>query len=361
MRTRKVILSFIKIVFFIDRVSHERLSINIKVKLYECPTHFWLLINTIKVQMELRHLRYFVVVAEELHFGRAAKRLCITQQPLSRQIRDLENELGVQLFYRTKRTVRLTEVGQIFLEEARKTLEQAELAVKLVRQASSGEIGKIAIAFTGSALNIVLPTAVRQFKKLYPQVDLTLKRMQTLEQVEAIHARQIDLGLLHPPIDDDRLILETVYQENLVVALPDTHPLAKDRSYPISLKQLANESFILFPRYIGSVLYDQIIDWCRQAGFSPNVVQEAMPQQTILGLVAAGIGVSLVHSSVRTLGRPGVVFRSLLESTPKLETAVAWSPDATNLVLPFFLNVIRDGTFENLNQTKSCLGSTLKA
>ncbi|MDJ0632827.1 MAG: LysR family transcriptional regulator [Xenococcaceae cyanobacterium MO_188.B29] len=291
--------------------------------------------------MELRHLRYFVAVAEELHFGRAAKRLCITQQPLSRQIRDLEDELGVQLFYRTKRTVRITEVGEIFLEEARKTLEQANFAVQLVQQASKGEIGRIAIAFTGSALNIVLPTTVRQFKTLYPQVDLTLKRLQTVEQVEAIHSRQIDVGLLHPPINDDKLILETVYQENLVVALPDTHPLAKDESDAISLKQLANESFILFPRYIGSVLYDQIINLCRQAGFSPNVVQEAMPQQTILGLVAAGIGVSLIHSSVQTLGRSGVVFRSLIESTPILETAVAWSPDSTNLVLPFFLNLVR--------------------
>ena len=297
--------------------------------------------------MELRHLRYFIAVAEELHFGRAAKRVCIAQQPLSRQIRNLENELGVQLFYRTKRTVRLTEVGEIFLEEARKTLEQANYAVKLVQRASLGEIGRIAIAFTGSALNIVLPTAVRQFKKLYPQVDLTLKRLQTLEQVEAIHSRQIDLGLLHPPIDDDKLILETIYRENLVVALPDTHPLAKDKSVPISLQQLADESFILFPRYIGSVLYDRIINLCRQAGFSPKVIQEAMPQQTILGLVAAGIGVSLIHSSVQTLGRPGVVFRSLIESTPILETAVAWSPDTTNLVLPLFLNVVREGNFEN--------------
>lgn len=298
--------------------------------------------------MELRHLRYFVAVAEELHFGRAAKRLCITQQPLSRQIRDLEDELGVRLFYRTKRTVRLTEVGTVFLEEARKTLEQANLAVRIVKQASKGQIGSLAIAFTGSALNIVLPATVRQFKKLYPQVDLTLKRLQTREQVEAIHTRQIDVGILHPPIDDDNLILETIYQENLVVALPDTHPLAKDESVPISLKQLANESFILFPRYIGSVLYDRIINLCQQAGFSPNVVQEAMPQQTILGLVAAGIGVSLIHSSVQTLKRPGVFFRSLKESTPILETAIAWSPDSTNLVLPLFINLVKE---TNLNLT----------
>ncbi|MEM7759391.1 MAG: LysR family transcriptional regulator [Cyanobacteria bacterium P01_A01_bin.40] len=291
--------------------------------------------------MELRHLRYFVAVAEELHFGRAAKRLCMTQQPLSRQIKDLEDELGVNLFYRTKRTVRLTEVGQIFLEETRKTLKQADYAVDLVKQASQGKIGRIAIGFTGSTLNIVLPTAVRQFKKLYPQVELILKRLQTLEQVEALLSKQIDVGLLHPPIDENNLILETIYQEPLVIALPDTHPLAKDSSTAISSKQLADESFILFPRHIGSILYDQIINFCQQAGFSPNVVQEAFPQQTILGLVAAGIGISLMHSSVQSLGRSGVVFKNLIEPTPMLETAVAWSSNSTNLALPAFIEIVR--------------------
>lgn len=290
--------------------------------------------------MELRHLRYFVAVAEELHFGRAAKRLCITQQPLSRQIKDLEEELGVELFYRTKRTVRLTEVGQIFLIETRKTLEQADYAVELVKQASQGKIGLITVGFTGSALNIVLPAAVRQFKKLYSQVDLTLKRMQTPEQVEALNNGQIDLGLLHPPINDEGLILETIYREQLVVALPDHHPLA-NVSKPVSLQQLANESFIIFPRHIGSVLYDRIINLCQQAGFSPNIVQEAIPQQTILGLVAAEIGVSLIHSSVRTLGRSGVVFKDLIEPTPILETAVAWNPNTTNLVLPSFIEITK--------------------
>lgn len=291
--------------------------------------------------MELRHLRYFVAVAEELHFGRAAKRLCITQQPLSRQIKDLETELEAKLFYRTKRTVSLTEVGEIFLVEARKILQQTDYAVELVKQASQGKIGSITVGFTGSALNIVLPTAVRQLKKFYPQVKLTLKRLQTIEQVEALETGQIDLGLLHPPIENDTLILETIYQEQLVVALPDTHYLAKDSS-SIFLKQLANESFILFPRQFGSVLYDQIINLCQQAGFSPNVVQEAIPQQTILGLVAAGIGISLIHSSVRTVGRHGVVFKELIEPTPVLETAVAWNPNTTNSVLPPFVKIIRE-------------------
>ena len=290
--------------------------------------------------MELRHLRYFVAVAEELHFGRAAKRLCITQQPLSRQIKDLEAELGVELFYRTKRTVRLTEVGELFLVETKKILQQADYAVELVKRASHGKIGTIAVGFTGSALNMVLPAAVRQFKQLYPQVELTLKRMQTPEQVEALHDGQIDLGLLHPPINDDGLILETIYREQLVVALPDNHPLA-NVTQPISLQQLATDSFILFPRHVGSVLYDRIINLCQQAGFSPKIIQEAIPQQTILGLVAAGIGISLIHSSARTLGRSQVVFKDLIEPTPTLETAVAWNRHATNPIISSFIETIQ--------------------
>lgn len=292
--------------------------------------------------MELRHLRYFIAVAEELHFGRAANRLYIAQQPLSRQIRNLEEELGIQLLHRTKRTVRLTEVGKIFLEEARKTVKQAELAVFIAKQASIGEIGRITIGLTSSALNFVLPTAIRRFKECYPKVDLALKRLQSLEQVEALYSGNIHVGFLHPPIEDDTLILETVHQENLILALPDIHTLAKDAALPISIKELAEEPFILFPRNIGPVLYDNIISLCRQAGFSPNVVQEAFPQQTILGLVAAGIGVSLIHDSVRSLGQAGVVFRVLIEPTPQLETALAWNPKATNPALPSFLNVVKE-------------------
>lgn len=292
--------------------------------------------------MELRHLRYFVAVAEELHFGRAAQQLHIAQQPLSRQIRDLEAELGVELFLRTKRTVRLTEVGQVFLTEARKTLKQAENAILLAQRTNRGEIGRLAIGFTGPALNSVLPKIVRRFKELYPKVDLALERLQTNEQVEALTSGRIHAGLLHPPVDDDILILETIHRENLVLILPDTHPLAEGAPAPISLKDLANEPFILFPRHVGPVLYDQIIGLCQQAGFSPNVVLEVIPQQTILGLVSAEIGITLIHASVQALGQPGVVLRGLVEPTPELELAVAWSSDATNPVLPSFLEVVRE-------------------
>lgn len=276
--------------------------------------------------MELRHLRYFVVVAEELHFGRAAQRLNMTQQPLSRQIRDLEIEIQVTLFHRTKRTVRLTQAGQVFLSKAKIILQQTEQAVSLAQRIHQGEIGRLAIGFTGPALNRMLPQIVRVFKSRHPQIELSLERLQTNEQVVALMSGQLQVGLLHPPIFNDTLSLETIYQESLAVFLPDNHPLAKT-SDAISIQDLAGESFILFPRSVGSVLYDQIIQLCQQAGFSPNVVQEVMPQQTIAGLVAAGIGISLLHSSAQEAMYGGVVIKSLIEPTPKLELAVAWHPD----------------------------------
>lgn len=292
--------------------------------------------------MELRHLRYFVAVAEELHFGRAAQRLHIAQQPLSRQIRDLETELAVQLFYRTKRTVRLTEVGQVFLIEARKTLEQAERAILFAQQASHGEIGQFAVGFTGPALNSVLPKIIRLFKERHPQVKLTLERLQTPEQVDALMHNQIQVGLLHPPIENSTLTLETIHCEGLVAVLPDTHPLAQDISNPLSVQELVNESFILYPRAVGPVLYDRIINLCQQAGFSPKIVQEVVPQQTILGLVSAEVGISLLHASAKAVTPAGVVIRELLEPTPELELAVAWHPETTNPVLPAFLAIVRE-------------------
>lgn len=295
-----------------------------KKKHYECPTLVRWVTNTSKVQMELRHLRYFVAVAEELHFGRAAQRLHISQQPLSRQIRDLEAEMGVQLFHRTKRTVRLTEAGQVFLIEARKTIASAEQAVLLAQRMSRGEIGRFAVGFTGPALNSILPKIVRLFKERHPQVELVLERLQTNEQVEALASGHIQAGLLHPPLEEGMLILETIHRDNLVAVLPDTHPLAKAAPEQISIKELANEPFILYPRQVGPVLYDRIISLCQQAGFSPRVVQEVIPQQTILGLVSAEIGVSLLHASAEAVAPAGVAIRELLEPTPELELAVAW-------------------------------------
>ncbi|MBE7380454.1 MAG: LysR family transcriptional regulator [Leptolyngbya sp. SIO1E4] len=292
--------------------------------------------------MELRHLRYFVTVAEELHFGRAAHRLHMAQQPLSRQIRNLEDELGVQLLHRTKRTVRLTEAGEAFFQEAQKTLAQATHAVTVAQQVSRGETGQLQVGFTGPILNCALPAIVRQFRGRFPDIHLKLIRLSTNEQVKALLAEELHVGLLHPPIDTVRLSQQVIYREPLMALLPDMHPLAQDAPEPISVKNFANEPFILFPRQVGPVLYDSIISFCRQAGFSPTIIQEAFPQQTILGLVATGLGISLIHASIQQIHQQGVTVRPLIEATPILESAMVWCSDTAHPALPRFLDIVRE-------------------
>ncbi|MEO0539147.1 MAG: LysR family transcriptional regulator [Cyanobacteria bacterium P01_A01_bin.123] len=292
--------------------------------------------------MELRHLRYFVAVAEELHFGRAAARLHMAQQPLSRQIRQLELELDVVLLQRKKRTIRLTEAGKAFWKEAQKTLKQAEHAIAVAQRVGRGEAGSLQIGFTGPILNSVLPTIVRQFKARYPDIHLDLNRLSTMEQIDALLNQNIQVGLLHPPIDAPSLAQEVIYQEPLIVAIPEGHPLSEDVSQSISVEALANESFILFPRQVGPTLYDAIISFCQQSGFSPTVIQEAFPQQTILGLVASGLGISLIHASIERIRQRGVVTRSLKEITPQLESAIVWSPDTPHPALRKLLELVRE-------------------
>ena len=309
--------------------------------------------------MELRHLRYFVVVAEELHFGRAAHRLHMAQQPLSRQIRNLEEELAVPLFHRTKRTIQLTEAGKAFLQEARKTLAQADYAVTLAQKIGRGEAGELKIGFTGPILNSVLPLVVRHFKHRFPDIHLELKRLTTNAQIEALLNGELHIGFLHPPINAPFIKQEVVYQEPLIAVLPDIHRLATDTAGAISVRKLAKEPFILFPREVGPALYDSIIGLCQQSGFSPWVIQEAFPQQAILGLVAAGLGVSLIHASVQGLRPQGIVPRPLIEATPVLESAIAWHATLHHPALPQFLAIVRTlatGQFNFQTLTKTVDG-----
>ena len=292
--------------------------------------------------VELRHLEYFVAVAEELHFGKAAARLRMAQPPLSQQIRKLEEELEVQLFYRTKRHVQLTEVGEIFLEEARQTLAQAAHAREMAQKAGRGELGRLAIGFVGSAVSEALPLLLVRFRERFPDVELTLRELTTSQQIRALRDGRIQVGLLRPPINDVTLSVETLLKEPLLVALPEQHPLAV---YPaLSAETLAHEDFIIFPRPQGPGLYDQIISLCQQAGFSPHIVQEAIQMQTILGLAAAGLGVALVPASARHLRSAGVAYRVLQPSVIHVEMALAWSKDATWPTLQAFLGVAREVT-----------------
>ncbi|HEY9817895.1 MAG TPA: LysR family transcriptional regulator [Candidatus Obscuribacterales bacterium] len=288
--------------------------------------------------IEFRHLRYFVAVAEELHFGRAAERLHMAQPPLSQQIRQLEEQLGFQLFHRTKRRVTLTEAGQVFLEHSQDLLQQLERAVESGRQASRGEVGQLAIGFVSSATYNVLPMILHEFRDRFPQVNLTLRELTTDQQVRWLAENRLDVGFIRPPIDDAQLKTQVILQEPLVVALPVHHPLAALEAIP--LKSLAGESFILFPRRLAPGLYDQVISLCQSADFSPKVVQEAIQMQTIVSLVAARMGVAIVPISIQHLGRTGVVYRPLQEATPQAAIALLWHPDKLTPVSQQFLDMV---------------------
>lgn len=292
--------------------------------------------------IELRHLRYFIAVAEELHFGRAAERLHIAQPPLSYQIRQLETEIGFQLFRRTKRKVELTDAGQVFLEECQRIFQQLEQAIQTGQKTSRGEMGQLAIGFVSSAAYNVLPIALQHFRQQFPAVDLALQELTTDQQIQRLGDGRIDVGFLRPPVEDESLSLSIVLQEPLVVALPTSHRLANESQ--ISLKSIAHESFILFPRSIAPGLYDQIIALCQQADFSPRVVQEAIQMQTTVSLVAAEMGIAIVPVSLQNLQRRGVVYRSLQEPTPKATIAIAWKRDNISSTVQRFLEVVQQAT-----------------
>lgn len=276
--------------------------------------------------MELRHLRYFIAVAEELHFGRAAARLHITQPSLSIQIRDLERAVGVPLLARTGRRVQLTEAGRVFLDGARLVLAQVETAIQDARRAYRGEIGHLALGFVGSAAYRVLPHLLRTFRAARPDVTLRLSSMTTKEQLAALSERQIDLGLLRLPVENAGLAWYVVAREPLMAVLPARHPLATQAQIP--LEALASEPFILYPRADSPAIRDSIIALCHKAGFSPNIVQETGEMQTIVGLVAGGVGNALVIAPEGYRGTGDVVFKTLAgDDIPAWDMALTWRFD----------------------------------
>lgn len=289
--------------------------------------------------MELRHLHYFITVAEELHFSRAAERLHISQPPLSQQIRDLEEELGVKLFERTKRQVHLTEAGKVFLERSYLVLAQLKQAIEATQQIGRGEVGRLAIGFVDSAMYTLLPELLRVFREQFPAVELQLHELTTAQQIQALHHKQVDIGIVRSAINESGLSVECLLPESLVLALPETHPLSAQTQ--LSLSTLADELFILFPAKMGPVFYEQIIHSCQQAGFRPKVAQEAVQMQTIIGLVAAGLGIAIVPASLQNFHRSGVIYRPLQEQIPKTGLYLAWRQHDFSPVISAFLNLVR--------------------
>jgi DNA-binding transcriptional LysR family regulator len=291
--------------------------------------------------MELRHLRYFIAVAEELHFGRAAKRLNISQPPLSQQIMQLEKEIGVRLFDRIKRHVEITPAGMVFLEEARRIMVLSEEAVRRTIRADKGEIGRLAVGYIGSANYSVLPQVIREFRKRFPDVDLSLAELNTSNQIEALREGRIHVGFMRPPrgIENEDLSVEPVFREPLMVAIPRNHHIRGETSIP--LRMLAKESFIMIPRHRGTAYFDYIIALCQKEGFSPRIVLEASQFHTIIGLVAAEIGIAIVPASAQSSRFKGVVFRTL-EGGAETILNIAWTSNNLSLVLHNFIRVTRE-------------------
>ncbi len=292
--------------------------------------------------MELRHLRYFVAVAEELHFGKAAERLRIAQPPLSRQIRDLERELGTPLFVRGARNIELTPAGRAFLPEARLTLAQAERAQRTAQRAARGETGRLRVAFIDAAtLSGVLPEVLAFFRMHLPSIGLSLFEMDPPQQADALRDGRIDLGIVQSPLPDPEpwLRAEIVFQDPLIAALPRGHHLAS-RSR-IVVADLANEAFVLVPRPVAPTLYDDVISRCRAAGFSPRIVQEAVGWQTVLSLVTAGMGVALVPRSLGAQRQRPVVYRPVSDLRTKMELIAIWKRDEPSPVRERFVTTLK--------------------
>ena len=302
------------------------------------------------MNLELRQLRYFVTVAEELHFGKAALRLHMTQPPLSQTIQALEQLLGAALFERSRRGVALTPAGIALLPEARRLLAQAQELPQLVQRAAAGEVGRLTLAFVSSADYSVLPPFLRAYRAAYPQVQITLQEATSDLQLDDLLHNRIDAGLLIPPLPDKaKLELDylPVLNEPLVLAVP-AGLLAKKGK--VALAAMPRLPLIVFPRAISPALYDAILSVFRGAGITPEIGQQAIQMQTIVSLVSAGMGMALVPQSVSNLMRPGVEYRALADTGPLVETGLAWRRDNTSPVLRGFLELLN----KNLGKNALC-------
>lgn len=290
--------------------------------------------------MDLRQFRYFVAVAEELHFTRAAARLNIGQPPLSLQIQAIERELGVVLLKRTRRNVELTPAGQLFLQEARLALLQAERAVQTVTRAAKGEMGTLRLSFiTSVPLVNVFTSAVRAFRVASPDVHLELKSRSSVKIIDDVLLGTVDVGFTRP--STSTLLPTTltgipVYEDNLMAVLPVDHPLAATDG-PLSIAQLKDEKFVLRPRGSGTGFYEQVFDMCAEAGFSPQIVQEAVEATTTLGLVAAGVGITVAPEALRSINVHDVVWRELADANVKSRIHLIYNNNNTNPIRERFV------------------------
>ena len=289
--------------------------------------------------MEMRHLRYFIAVAESLHFGRAAATLGIAQPSLSHQIRQLEDELETPLLRRTKRRVELTDAGRLFLEEAHEILARADRAAMVAKRAGHGDGGTLRVGVGYCMDQRLVSAAVRQFNGRHHTTRVELQTMSVPAQFEALREQRLDAGFVRPAVADGSLTSEVLVREPLIAVVPAKHSAARKRA--VSLTSLAQESFILPPRERVPVFHDLVLRACREAGFIPNAPHEADHLQLVLAMVGAGAGVALVPAFARNDKEPGVAFVPLRPAPPDLEIAIARRRDNDSPVLAAFVDVAR--------------------
>ncbi len=290
--------------------------------------------------MELRQLRYFAAIAEAGSFSRAAERLHISQPPLSTQIQGLEDELGVRLFDRTNRGVTLTAAGSVFYEETRAVLARLEHAKRKALRAGSGDIGLLSVGFVSIADYGILPPALKRFRAGFPLAEVQLHELTTDAQLRELRALRLDLGVGLGPVDEADVEFEPVMQEELILATPTGHPGARGGG-PIDLRTMSKESFIVPPRDNAPGLFDTAMSLCRGSGFAPRITQHARQMQTVIGLVASGMGVALVPSSVRNLKRTGVQYRRLRGAAALIELGILRLRDSENPLREHFVRALR--------------------
>jgi DNA-binding transcriptional LysR family regulator len=290
--------------------------------------------------VELRQLRYFVAVAEERHFGRAAKRLRLSQPPLSAQIKGLEEELGVKLFQRSTRQVALTDAGRTFLERAEGILEAVEEAKEAAKGADEGVRGRLEIGFISSATLGLLPPAIRLFRERFAGVEIELRELTSAQQIDALYAGEIRVGLVRLPLRAPGLRFEPLQEESFLVALPSGHPLEALESVP--LEAMVDQPLIFFTRQLMPSLHAQIVELFQRVGAFPNVVQHAVHLQTIVGLVASDVGLAILPEPAERLSREGVVYRSLDAPDATSWVGLARVEEDGSLLVENFVRTVRE-------------------
>jgi DNA-binding transcriptional LysR family regulator len=289
--------------------------------------------------MELRHLRYFIAVADSGTFARASQELHISQSAISEQIADLEREIGGPLLDRTQRRARLTRQGELFLAEARKTLLASERAIDITRRSLKGEVGTLAIGFFLWGAGSFFARIIREYRKLYPEIRVSLFEMHTWVQMDALLSGKIDIGFTRPlePPFDRTLRAELIYRDPVVVAMPGDHPLAAES---VQVGALATEPFVLCERAVTPALFDSILGLCSAAGYSPRIVNTSSTWPGVLTLVEAGEGIAMVPSGVRYLATPGVIFARIEPETTHVGVSIAWNPENEGPIQRDFLHLV---------------------